>query len=142
MAKSFKKCSLQNLLTKTTALVSMRWTAELVVPGTVTAVTDSRCLLAPGPQLNKCMNPHIQMERPNIGIIITNLLLASTFDLFEGSKVLLDSHSIRNCLQYLLGGGRKVRAHISSAKHRYHVNYVIPIVINICAQHILLDKRI
>jgi len=114
MAKRFKKCSLQNLPTNRSALVSMRRTAELVVPGTVLAVTDSRCLLTPSPQLNKCMNPHIQVERSNIGKIVPNLLLTCTFNLFEVMKVLLDSHSIRNRLQYLLGGCRKVCAHISS----------------------------
>ena len=83
MNKSFKKCLLQNLLTKRGTLVSMRRTAGLIVPGTIAAVTDSRCLLTPGPQLNKCMNPQIQVERSNIGKIVPNLLLACTFNLFE-----------------------------------------------------------
>jgi hypothetical protein len=114
MTKSFKKCLLQNLPTKTTTLVSVRRTAELAVPGTIAAVTDSRGLLAPSPQLNQRMNPHVQMKYPDICKVISNLLLACTLNLFEIMKVLLNGRPIGNRLQNLLGGSRKVCAHVSS----------------------------
>jgi hypothetical protein len=53
------------------------------------------------------------MEYADICKVISNLLLACTLNLFEVMKVLLNGHAIGNRLQNLLGGSRKVRAHVS-----------------------------
>src|SRR3972149_1964068 len=110
-SRTDKKCSLQNLPSKGSALVSMRRPPICIIPGAVTAVAENLRTLVPGPQLNHAMQPKIQMERTNVAGNRSNLLLACSFDFLNITEVLFNRISVSNSFKNLLGRRRQIRAH-------------------------------
>jgi len=108
MAKSFKKCLLNNLPLKSGPAIRVRRTPILVIPWRISPIDQHRCRLHPGPQLHQRMNPQIQMKRTDIRPVITKLLLADSFDSFQIVIVLLDGKSVRHHFQDLASTRRRI----------------------------------
>src|SRR5438094_834543 len=84
------------------APVRVRRAARRVVPRRRAAVAQSFVRLAPGPQFDQRVQPGADVERPDVGPDVPDLLLAQALDLLQVVKVLLDAEPIRRGAQDLL----------------------------------------
>src|SRR5439155_4086608 len=117
----------QHLTLQGLALVVVRRPPVLLVPGAGPPVHQLLMVTRPRPRLHRREQPPIEVERPDVGLHVAQLLLARAPHLLEVLERLLQRPAVRHQLQYLPRRHARVGAEVGPPAvwlvHQHHPDH-------------------